>query len=409
MAKLGGEVTLPAVELKTQSWYMAFQVIQVFLITTFASGAASVVTSIINDPGSATNLLAENLPLASNFYISYFILQGLGIAAGQLLNIGALVMLTIVGKFLDKSPRKMFKRYITLSGLGWGSLYPQFGNLAIIGMFFYGFFCSRLTNPPALTYSIIAPLLLGFAAVGFSLIYLAVRYNSFYVLTNNIDTKGAAYARVLQQLMTGVYLGEVCLLGLFAINTAPGPIVLQAVFLGATAIYHAMMRHALGPLTRHLPDSSEADATISMFSRADHKSYDASKTDAPPSELQSIAPKKLSATKATFLGRIFDPRKFKSHQTVSSLIPNYLLPRYEEQDADLAYYHPAVTKEVPRLWIPKDEMGISRRECVETGQVVPISHDFASFNEKGKVVWDWSEGGPNRLEEMPVWEKRVDY
>jgi hypothetical protein len=41
---------------------------------------------------------------------------------------------TVVGKFLDKSPRKMFKRYITLAGLGWGSLYPKFGNLAIIGI-----------------------------------------------------------------------------------------------------------------------------------------------------------------------------------------------------------------------------------------------------------------------------------
>lgn len=133
MAKLRGEVTLAAVELKCQGWYMAFQVIQVFLITTFSSGAASEVQDIINDPSSATTLLAESLPKASSFYITYYILQGLGIAAGDLLNIGALAMFTVVGKFLDKSPRKMFKRYITLGGLGWGSLYPKFGNLAIIG------------------------------------------------------------------------------------------------------------------------------------------------------------------------------------------------------------------------------------------------------------------------------------
>ena len=133
MAKLGGAVSLPEVELRTQHWYMAFQVVQVFLITTFSSGAASVVTQIINDPKSATTLLAENLPKASNFYISYFIVQGLGIAAGNILNIGSLAMLVVVGKFLDKSPRKMFKRYITLAGQGWGSLYPRIGNLGIIG------------------------------------------------------------------------------------------------------------------------------------------------------------------------------------------------------------------------------------------------------------------------------------
>tara|TARA_R110002060_G_scaffold13865_2_gene19600 strand:+ start:1363 stop:1797 length:435 start_codon:yes stop_codon:yes gene_type:complete len=135
MAKLSGEVTLGRVELKTQHWYMAFQVIQVFLITTFSSGAASVVTDIIDDPSSATTLLAENLPKASNFFISYIIVLGVGIAAADLLNIGALAMFTVVGKFLDKSPRKIFNRYITLAGLGWGSLYPKFGNMGVIGKF----------------------------------------------------------------------------------------------------------------------------------------------------------------------------------------------------------------------------------------------------------------------------------
>jgi hypothetical protein len=38
LAKLAGEPTLSAVELKTQSWYFAFQVVQVFLVTTFSSG-----------------------------------------------------------------------------------------------------------------------------------------------------------------------------------------------------------------------------------------------------------------------------------------------------------------------------------------------------------------------------------
>merc|ERR1711964_258862 len=84
MAKLSGEVTLGRVELKTQHWYMAFQVIQVFLITTFSSGAASVVTDIIDDPSSATTLLAENLPKASNFFISYIIVLGVNRGSGSL-------------------------------------------------------------------------------------------------------------------------------------------------------------------------------------------------------------------------------------------------------------------------------------------------------------------------------------
>jgi calcium permeable stress-gated cation channel len=388
MVKLKGEVTLPDVELSTQNWYMAFQVVQVFLVSTFASGAASVVTQIIAKPETATTLLAENLPLASNYFIAYFILQGLGIAAGNLLNIGALVVLTLVAKFLDKSPRKMFKRYMTLSGLGWGSLYPKFGNMGII----------------AITYSIISPLLLGFATIGFGLIYLAVRYNAFYVLSNNIDTRGRAYALVLQQLMTGVYLGEVCLIGLFAINTAPGPIVLMAVFLVFTTIYHAAINHALKPLQQYLPDSLDGDDQVAMFTTSDHKSYDASKLDVPPSEAQTIAPKKFHAKKADFFSRIFDPRKFKSHQIVKSLVPNWLPPQYEAEDAELAYFNPAITSPVPQLWVVRDEMGISAREVKDSSEVVPITDDLARFDEKHKVVWD-----QERPENAPIYEKRIDY
>jgi hypothetical protein len=127
------EPTQGAVQMKVQTWYFPFQVIQVFLITTFASGAAAVATEIINDPSTAATLLAQNLPKASNFYISYFILFGLMTAAMQLLNLVPLLFVLVLGKILDKTPRKMYNRYVNLAGLGWGSLYPKFTNLGVIG------------------------------------------------------------------------------------------------------------------------------------------------------------------------------------------------------------------------------------------------------------------------------------
>jgi hypothetical protein len=120
-------------QLMTSHRYFPFQVIQVFLITTFSSAASSVATQIIQDPTAAVSLLATNLPKASNFYISYFILFGLTTAALQLLNIVPLLFFLFLGKFLDKTPRKMYNRYVNLGGLGWGSLYPKFTNLGVIG------------------------------------------------------------------------------------------------------------------------------------------------------------------------------------------------------------------------------------------------------------------------------------
>lgn len=124
MAKMAGLPTMSMVELRTQTSYFWFQLIQVFLVTTLTSAASAAVPQIINNPTSVTSLLAENLPLASNFYISYFILQGLTFSSGALLQLIGLILVKVLGKILDKTPRKMYRRWSTLTGLGWGTVFP---------------------------------------------------------------------------------------------------------------------------------------------------------------------------------------------------------------------------------------------------------------------------------------------
>lgn len=133
MFKFAGAVTLAEVELKTQTWYFVFQFIQVFLITTLSSGAVATATQVVAQPTQVTNLLASNLPKASNFYINYFVLYGIAIAAKELFNIVAVLVYLVFGTVLDKTPRKKYNRYINIAGLKWGSLYPKFVNLVVIG------------------------------------------------------------------------------------------------------------------------------------------------------------------------------------------------------------------------------------------------------------------------------------
>ena len=132
-AKLGGAPSLQAVELRTQNFYFWFQVIQVFLITTATSSAAASFQEIFSHPADAPNLLAKDLPKASNFYISYFVLQGLAISSSALVQIVGVILFKLLGKFLDTTPRKMYKRWSSLSGLGWGTVLPIYTNLTVIG------------------------------------------------------------------------------------------------------------------------------------------------------------------------------------------------------------------------------------------------------------------------------------
>lgn len=124
MGKLAGKPTLSAVELRCHESFFWFQVLQVFLVTTLTSAASSAVPSIINNPTSIPSLLATSIPRASNFYVSYIILQGLTFAAGTLVQIAGLVLFYILGKLLDSTPRKMYNRWYNLAGLGWGTVYP---------------------------------------------------------------------------------------------------------------------------------------------------------------------------------------------------------------------------------------------------------------------------------------------
>jgi hypothetical protein len=132
-AKLGGAPTAAAVELWTQNAYFGFQVVQVFLVTTLASAASSSVQLVISQPTEAPNLLAKHLPDASNFYISYIVLQGLTFTSGALLGIAGLVIGKVLGKFLDSSPRKIYSRWANLAGLSWGTMLPPLSLIAVIG------------------------------------------------------------------------------------------------------------------------------------------------------------------------------------------------------------------------------------------------------------------------------------
>lgn len=132
-ARIGGDPTLSAVELTVQNTFFAFQVIQVFLVATLGSAAATVAEAVSNNPGNTPTILARELPKASTFFLAYFIVQGLGVGVSRLLNIGGLLVFKILSKFLDNTPRKKFHRWNNLSALKWGTVFPIYTNLLVIG------------------------------------------------------------------------------------------------------------------------------------------------------------------------------------------------------------------------------------------------------------------------------------
>ncbi|KAF2152287.1 DUF221-domain-containing protein [Myriangium duriaei CBS 260.36] len=383
MAKLSGDPTLSAVELSTQNYYFAFQVVQVFLVATLSSAAGSALGTLLENPSGIPTQLATSIPKASNFYLSYFVLQGLAVVSSMLLQITGLIIFLVLGKLLDKTPRKVYKRWITLAGVGWGTVFPIYTNLFVV----------------AICYACIAPFVLLFAAIGLFLFYLAFRYNLLFVTNAAIDTKGRVYPLALQHLFVGIYVAEVCLIGLFAIGTgssvgALGPLILMIIFLVFTILYHMSLNSALKPLIDYLPKSLEAEER-----RLLEEDKLADERGAGRSNDLGEAPHQKPGILAKFL----KPHIYNDYATMRRLVPRLDI-RYETSTEDNAYYNPSITSDLGILWIPRDTMGMSAHEIKDTPKIIPITDEGASFDAKNHVVWDHEAAN-----EAPIHEEKIYY
>lgn len=125
--------SLALVELFVQTAYFIFQVVQVFLITTLTSAVSGSLFEVLKNPLGIKDLLSESLPSASNFYLSYILVQCLAAGAARLANFVDLIRHQVIGK-ATANPRRQFHRWSRLTQIHWGSEYPRFTNMGVIGL-----------------------------------------------------------------------------------------------------------------------------------------------------------------------------------------------------------------------------------------------------------------------------------
>jgi len=225
------------------------------------------------------------------------------------------------------------------------------------------------------------------------------------VTDSQIDTKGLIYPRALQQLLTGVYLAEICLIGLFGIAGAIGPLVMMIVFLIFTVLYHVQLNAALDPLLNNLPKTLELEEELHLESLDTGRSHGSEETTEKHPSKDTDTPVPSPTKKPNFLTKFFKPHIYSDYPTLRNLVPHDLYDAnqlYEDSVARNAYYPPSVTSETPLLWIPRDGGGISRQEVFHTSQIIPITDEGSTIDDRNKIVWD-EEGRP------PLWTPKIYY
>jgi hypothetical protein len=314
----------------------------------------------------------------------------------------------------------------------------------------------------AISYSLIAPVVLGVAAIGLFLVYISYRWNLLYVYSSELDTRGLHYPRALTQTLTGVYLAEICLIGLFGVQGGYGPMVMTFGLLLFTALFNMSLNDALGPLIFNLPrtvaaeealrlagnhpvDASNLNDKSDTFNDHDAETqqdvgYDSDfdPTDPTPQVNHGVQQSRgikdvegvegvvqLSGrtasgflrkrwnssplpaliksidfwtywisppptTKPNFLIKFLHPEIFQDYHILRQSIPEDI-PTFEYEEEGVlkdAFCPPSMRKRSPRLWIPRDEAGVSRQEVAHCMKVIEISDKDAWVNASGGVEVD---------------------
>ncbi|EJD51160.1 DUF221-domain-containing protein [Auricularia subglabra TFB-10046 SS5] len=391
LARFEGIPRRTGIELSLMSRYFIFQVVHGFLIITLASGIIKALPELAKNPTSIPALLATNLPGASTFFITYAILQGLGGSAAGFLQIAPLIMHYVKLFVLSSTPRSVYAVHYDLRDVAWGQLFPSITLLVVV--------CTA--------YSVISPVINGFAAVSFFLFYMMWKYLFLYQLDQPAsgDTGGLFFPKAIQHTFVGVYIQQICLAALFFLArneknqaSAIPQGALMIILIGLTAIFHMILNSSYGPMLHSLPLTlanqsygmpQDKDRPPSVEIGRDEDAEDEQAVPMSPDSHKrlraSLSPSEMDT--ASRSGHSYTPMPDGQQPIREHYDPNegtHAEGKHNDEPAD--FDHPAAVEPQRIVWIPSDALGLGDAEvaaCRTAG--VLAGSDNALMDDKGHV------------------------
>lgn len=237
-------------ERSLQLWYFIFLLFEVFIIPTLASGLTSIVDALIKSPTSVPEILVTNLPTAANYYFSFLVVQALSISASSILQTIRLLNFYVFGS--ANTPDAVFSKLSFTWRTRIGSNIPWYTTFCVIGI----------------VYACIAPLILVFMLITFSLFYLVIKNNLIWVVrTGNVDGGGLWFPSAISQTFTGLYFMEASLIFLFFLvrdvhgeTACVAQGIIMAVVMGGTVFYQIWLAINFNGLFEYAPLRLEREA-----------------------------------------------------------------------------------------------------------------------------------------------------
>ncbi|KAF7760233.1 hypothetical protein Agabi119p4_10909 [Agaricus bisporus var. burnettii] len=221
--------------------YFLFLLINVVFIFLLATTYWQLVRDLANSPAKVPEKLALALQAGSarHFFLSYVILQGIGIMPLQLLNLGVIIPRFFFRLFLTRTPRD-FAELNAPPVINYGVVYPQAILMFVITML----------------YSVQQPLIVIFGAVYFGVGYVVYKYKLLFVFYKPYESQGQAWPITFIRLIWGVVIFLVFMIGIFSLRTYWTLSSLLIPLLMGTVAWSWYIDKKLKPLSKHVSLSS---------------------------------------------------------------------------------------------------------------------------------------------------------
>ncbi|KAL7420554.1 phosphate metabolism protein 7 [Cryptotrichosporon argae] len=340
--KLQGEVRKSDIELKLFTRYWDFQIIHGFIIVTISSGLINALGNLGNTASSVPTLLADKLPGASIFFLTYVLTATWASAAKAFARLIPTVMWMLRGILAGGTPRKAFAKTYKMGSIRFSETWPPVCLLLCI----------------TVVYSVIQPFITIIALIAFGLLFSSYKYLLFYTTDQpaSLETGGLYYIKALRTVFVTLYLEQICLAGLFFLSTDQnGSRTASGIACGIIIVIMGVITALMQAWFDHF-----------RFKRSE-MGYISSVTGGPRTSTSLI---KLPLREVTSVDE---------HGQDEAELAGV-------SGDDHAFDHPCLWAKQPVIWIADDPLGLGRFEAERVNDAgVEASTEYAHMDTKGNV------------------------
>jgi len=356
--------------LKRYHLFLLTSVIFIFLVTSTALG---VLADLAGNPMRIIDKLAQALPRARNFSLSYVVFQSFAVIPLQLLQL-PVVFGRAFGRLSATTPREHAELNAPPQ-LYAGSVYPA----------------ALIVFTLCVVYSIVSPLITVFGALYFGFAYLVYKYKLLFVFYRSYESRGQAWPLSSTRCIWALCLFQIFQLSLFSVRKQLLLSTLMLPLIVFTIWFGLFLDRTFGKLSEYVNISgiAEVNKPIATPPNIQLSGSDPNPIRALRSVVDSLDPSQTALSRKRYAAKddtIFVARKDKHTDYREPPTGGYFFGTLNT--GRRRYGHPALTGILPEIWLPiqveEDEKDIEEGAAAGAGAEADGLH--ADGSDRGSLL-----------------------